>query len=403
MKLSQHIYKTSNGLFNLLTATFLPKDASDEELSNNYFFEGQELQAIHHRLYDDKIEIIGIKITPTWRCNLRCKHCFVLNKLVQKDSEEFQVPRLCNFLRNAIVRCPSLTKMQMAFVGGEVSLEATKCIEILDAFHEIVKQAGIKSESTVTTNGTIWSESLVELVDKVDWVTISLDGDEENHNAQRKVASPDLKGMNVYKTTLRNIKRLVLMGYTDKIRVQAALSDESFGEEQLQRFYKDVIQAGVPHNRITVGSIMPTHQRPEAYAVYHQYLQENLFKSPCCKWRIGRELVIDASHQVYADYFEAAENSLLGTLEDDFDHIKANHEELVRKTLPVLNDAKCLKCPVVGACWGRCSTDFLNPSSICDQQGLHQTVLGHAEKDTLVNEYKRFINYKYQGNQNDSK
>lgn len=386
--LSHYVYEEGDQLFNLITTKCLPKKSNKETLRKNFFLKGQEKQSINHRLFEWPIDQIGLKIIPTWKCNLRCGHCFVLHKLTKQDRPPFDTDRLMGFLEN-IIETTDIKKFGISFIGGEAAIEADKCNEIYDRVANRLKDTDIKFHTTMTTNGTIWNKDVAELFNRLDTLVFSVDGNAATHNMQRKGLDV-LQGKDLHKITLRNIKRAVLMGFVKKIRVQSSTNDDSFNKNTLTDFFKDVLSTGVPRSQITVGSTVPTKLNKLQTKLYKTYLSTYIYNRPCCKYRFGKEFVVDATGAVYCDYFIDAKSSVVGTLETPFTQILEKHKEIILNSMPVLNDDKCLSCPVIGACWGRCcNTEFLKPSSLCNQKELHNLCLQEASKENLTDRYRK--------------
>lgn len=388
--LSHYVFEQSDCYFNTVTSVHLPKDSSEETLRENFFLQGQEEAAVHSKLFGRPVDQVGIKIIPTWRCNLRCGHCFVLHKLQKQDSVRFDVDGFLRMVDSILDTCP-ITRFGISFIGGEATLEADMCSAIWDGVSERLNKKGVPTFiSTITTNGTNWDRPTVELLARIGTIMVSVDGNAAYHNKQRRPYSDGLKNEDLYHRTLRNIKRMVLMGWSQKITVQASLYDDGFNEEGVREFYRDLLSCGVDRPRISVGAAVPTPLNRKETNLFEKYLAQSIFNRPCCTYRYGSELVVDNTSNVYADYFKESEETVLGTFDSPFSEIIEKHKQMVKRIMPVLNDEKCQKCPVLGACWGRCSnTEFLKPSEVCDQEGLLRTCQEFARKDLLVSKYMK--------------
>jgi radical SAM protein with 4Fe4S-binding SPASM domain len=99
------------------------------------------------------------------------------------------------------------------------------------------------------------------------------------------------------------------------------------------------------------------------------------------------DFVIDSNNRVYCDYFNASLDNMIGILGDSIEDMTSEHERVIKKNMPVLNDEKCLSCPVIGACWGWCCnlTGIIRPSEHCDQVGLLSKINEKAGKGMLAN------------------
>lgn len=392
--LSHYVFEQSDCYFNTVTTVRLPKDSDEETFRKNFFLKGQERDAVNFRLFTPVTQI-GIKVIPTWRCNLRCTHCFVLHKLQKKDQKLFDVNGFLKLVDALLDKFP-LKIFGVTFVGGECTLESEMCCEILDGIEKRIAKYPLDFWSSLTTNGTNWDRPTVELYSKIRRIMVSLDGSAAYHNKQRHAFDESLRGQDLYKLTLRNIKRMALMGFTGKMSIQASLYDEGFQKHIVADFYRDLLSCGIPRPQICIGSAVPTPTNAttkKETELYKTYLARYLFNRPCCTWRFGKELVVDNTNKVYSDYFQDSNESVLGNFDSPVEEILKNHELFVRQKMPVLNDEKCQSCPVLGACWGRCSnTDFLKPSTICNPEALLQLCQEFAKSDKLVSKYIKGTN-----------
>jgi radical SAM protein with 4Fe4S-binding SPASM domain len=127
----------------------------------------------------------AVVIIPTYRCNLRCKTCFLIN------SEEEWIPRDLKDCEGElginewkrIIDQVSIFKPHFYVVGGEPLLYK----DILE-FISYIKTTG--SSCSLTTNGTLLGSIAADLVKtKIDKITISLDGPKYIHNKIRGASS----------------------------------------------------------------------------------------------------------------------------------------------------------------------------------------------------------------------
>ena len=382
MHLSNHIYQRNGQLFNLTTKVSLPVNSNEETLKKHHFLQGQEQQAIEYALFGPKKpEYLSMKLTPTWRCNLRCKHCFVLEKLSTQQKSILDVNKVIQFVKNYHAFFPSIKSIFCCLVGGEITLETQKCLELTEELIKYGKDNSLKVALSLTTNGIKLDLDILELMNRCQTISISIDGTQEAHNWQRKAATKDLVGTDLYEKTLDNIRRLVKLGLREKICVQGALTDQYCKPELVREFFHKMIRAGVLAHNIKVGAVSPTQSQPDVSEHFQNYISNQISASPCCKWRVGNEFFIDETNTISCDYFDETTSTTLGKLDDPIEHILYNHEKVVRNQMPALNDPTCLKCPVIGACWGRCCNlaKIHRPSEVCNQQKLIETVKQEIE------------------------
>lgn len=378
--LNHFVFSDVDGLINITTKKILPKTATQEELRDNFFLKGQEQESIDYFLFGKQHSTFSIDIIPTWECNLRCNHCFVLHELTKNDKREIDKKLLCEFIKNLIMEYPSITRGSIQFIGGEPTLRSKKNIEIIKKISEI---QGLKVRFSATSNGTVCDDDAIEFFSMLDFITISLDGPEKTHNMQRKSICGD---ENPFESTIKTIDKLVSLGMRDKITVQASLQEEFLKKENLIEFYKILLMHGIKFENIMAGLICPTNHNPKLDQEFIETHKKNARTRPCCKYRHMVNFVVDTSNKVYCDYFDATGRNLLGLLSDPIKEMARNHEKIIRDSFSVLNDPKCKTCPVIGLCWGWCAnTKGLNPSDYCDQELLIEKAKKNAEHNNLAN------------------
>src|SRR4030042_307008 len=113
-----------------------------------------------------------INIYPTDRCNLKCNMCF---QRLRSKHTELSIDAWINILNDISF------KPRVHLSGGEPL--------IYPEFNELIARArAIGSFIAITTNGTLLEEHAKQLVDnKVNSITISIDGDEKTHDQIRGV------------------------------------------------------------------------------------------------------------------------------------------------------------------------------------------------------------------------
>jgi radical SAM protein with 4Fe4S-binding SPASM domain len=378
--LNHFVFEESDKLVNITTKKYLPKDSTKEELHKNYFLEGQEQDSIDYFLFGKEKTNFSIDLIPTWECNLRCGHCFVLHELLKKDTREINKDLLVSFIKKLLETYPSVTNGTIQFIGGEPTLRSEKNLELIRSLKDI---PNLKIKFSATSNGSFCDKTSIEFFSVLDSLVISLDGPEAINNLQRKSITGD---KNPFWTTIETIKKLVSAGMRDKLIVQASLNEEHMTKENLVEFYKILLMCGVKFEKIIPGFVCPTSHNPKLDREFVEVHKKNVRNKPCCKYRHMVNFVVDNSNNVFCDYFDATSKNLLGSLSDPISKIAENHEKIIRESFSVLNDPKCKKCPVIGLCWGWCTnTKGLNPSEHCDQDLLIEKAKKNAEEDNLIN------------------
>lgn len=383
--LGNHVFRSGDKLINLTTRVALPLSADNDELNKHFFLEGQERDAIIEGLMLFKkrhVRYTHIDVIPTWRCNLRCSHCFVLHKLQKKGDNDIDPQQLVGFITRLKAVHPELERVNIVFLGGEATLHPQLCLDIIDVTKKI---PNIIFNYDMTSNGIIMNQKVLELYSKLDKFMISLDGVPETHNTQR--ISLDQHD-SPYDITLNNIRRLVKFGLRSRIKVQSSLPLSVLNNNKglARLFYKAMLKAGVLLENINFGYTSPTRKNPGIDPTFKARMSHVEYLRPCCKYRMDTHYIVDDGGTVYADYFEDHSETYLGKLTDDIETINKNHAKVIMDKIPVLNDEKCTKCPVVGMCWGWCANThnhFIKPSEYCSQQLLQESVLESSRNGAL--------------------
>ena len=177
---------------------------------------------------------------------------------------------------------------------------------------------------------------------------------------------------------------MIESGIKDVI-VQAGFEDKGYEEKNILKFYEKLLMAGVKYKNIIFGTIVPTKQKPEITKKYLEVLSSAKINfRQCCTYRLMSEFVLDSSNNLYSDYFDI-KNTYIGKTTDSLEFIKEKYVETIKKHMPVLQDENCMKCPVIGACWGGCSNaKNIKPSSVCNQKLLYEKVKEKEKDGTLL-------------------
>lgn len=364
----------------------LPTTVSEQVLRENLFLFGQEIESVE-RVLNTPPEVFHLTVIPTWECNLRCSHCSVLTLLKKEDPNKLDPESVANFAETWLTRFPSTKYMIFALLGGEPLLRLDNCLELTKKVNSICKEKNVSSLITLTTNLTQpIMETTLELFDHCCEIGVSLDGNKEEHNWQRK----SFDGSDTWEVTYQNLKVLIEYGFADKIRIKAAMRDQHINKENYKRFLTSLADIGVNLDRVTYGVVHPTEHHAHLDSPnYTNYILKRvrLIPVPCCKFRMQNQFHVDPNGDLYDAYFRYARERI-GHITEGLDSILERRKEVIRKTFPVFNDPGCFDCPVVGYCWGGCINSRTlvkdRPSQFCNQKGLIEHVNRLAVNGTLI-------------------
>ena len=208
MQVGSHVVEFKGSYVNLTTKKVLPCDSGEDVLSVNLFGVGQGLDSVKSVLDGfSGGENVNFNVIPTWRCNLRCTHCFVMHKLQKVGDSVIDVSQWVKFLERYKAKFSNFKSCRVTFVGGEATLNSRLCLDFIAA-----KPDWLDVKYGMTSNGTILDDDSFRLFQSLDDFTISVDGSEFTHNLQRK----SLDGFDPYSVTYNNIKRLIWAGLREQ-------------------------------------------------------------------------------------------------------------------------------------------------------------------------------------------
>ena len=385
--LSNQVYKTEDVFYNSITQKKLPLDSSIEDFKENFFLEDQKIEAIKLRLSEPP-KYVQFTLIPSWECNLRCSHCCVLTSLQKKDVNEIDESKFSNFLTQYFTKFNKLNFFEFYFLGGESLLKHEKILNLIKIAENIEEKYGIKKYLGTTTNLAFDLQyEHIEIFSKIDNLTISIDGMEEEHNNQRHAFTD--KSINPFQKTISNLKKVIALGFRDKIYVQAALRKEYLKTEYIVNFLQFITSLGVKIEKTNIGSIFPTETKPEPENSWIASLEENtrIRNRPCCKYRYMSTLQINSNNTIYDNFYQK-ENSQLGTLDNTVEEICKKNIELIFSHMPSLNDKTCIECPALGYCWGGCVSGHVfignKPSLHCSRKELVPHIKNLADNNELL-------------------
>jgi radical SAM protein with 4Fe4S-binding SPASM domain len=356
--------------FHTITKKYLPVDCSEQDLHQGFFLKGQERDAILS-VFAKPHSSLSLIICPTWECNLRCKHCSVINNLKLKEEEVFPVEKLIKFI-SQYCDLYNPDKVIINFVGGEPLLRPRICADIIKKLSPIVPLY-----TSTTTNLTLpLCEDSLEFISLLNDVYVSIDGDNQQHNSQRI----PLTDIDPYENTNSNLETLIDKGFASKLNLKAALKDEYITKESYEYYLTKYSYMGIDLEKIHFGCLHPTEHIKSSYnemVGFAHNLKIAFRERPCCKYRATSYIQIEPSGNIYDVPFKWAKN-LLGNLDQTFDEIVTNRIKIIEDEFVCFKDEKCMSCPVLGYCWGGCVTGIPlhknKPSDYCDQERLIKQV-----------------------------
>lgn len=192
---------------------FLCSDEILDEIKNNVIEDKLFVPLVQHGLLsigdmnqnsDKDLEVhpVFFMIDMTNRCNMACKYCLREREDSDKAysiSSEMLI-KICDYI---ISYCRQTGEERITIQpwGGEPLLETEKIYKLQDYFEE----HGLYPAISIETNGILLNESVLEKMHRRNiWISVSIDGPEKVHDAQRVFTN----GKNTHALVEKNLLNL---------------------------------------------------------------------------------------------------------------------------------------------------------------------------------------------------
>lgn len=161
---------------------------------------------------------------PTYRCNLRCRHCITSSSPDIKAENELDILQI----KKLLTELESIGVLELAITGGEPFIHK-------DIFEMIELVQNSNMNLSITSNGTLISPEKAKRLSELDVsdIRISLDGCEP--------VNDDIRGKGTYKKTMTGLRNLVQANVPATVRMTLT----SKTHEGLEHLFHDLQDVGV--------------------------------------------------------------------------------------------------------------------------------------------------------------
>lgn len=255
--------------------TFLPEystpdiqDALDEIESfqkEGYFKPMGFQRANPYSLSDIKDNLInnlkGIFLNVTSKCNLSCSYCILSgdyinhSRLKQQDMTWETAQKAIDFF---LSRAENDVRFRVDFFGGEPLLSFPLIKRIINCMKERFVQRNQELMFTVTSNGTIINEYIVDYLSDNDvLLQISIDGSRELHDSNRRFKGSKRGSFDTIIKNLRLISDRNSHYFLNNVRLKAVITTESIEIPDTDFFKIPLINTLIEKNRFTMVNKVP--------------------------------------------------------------------------------------------------------------------------------------------------
>lgn len=175
-----------------------------------------EYQTDGAKLIQPEYRFLATQLIVNQKCNLSCVYCYADAQPPNADRGPFNIigngpKEMTQNLAKAaidrvvedIIAC-SWPKAEFMIAGGEPTLSMDLLKMIAAYARESCQRHGIGANIGLVSNGTFSRDVRDWLINNMDFITISIDGDESNHDRQR----PTIGGKGSYRRVLENARAI---------------------------------------------------------------------------------------------------------------------------------------------------------------------------------------------------
>jgi uncharacterized protein len=191
------------------------------------------------KLVGEKVELQNLCLVLSQDCNMRCIYCYENGGSFNKTRKIMDCSTIKKIVDWWISKIPQeISLVRVEFYGGEPLLNISGFMYAIEYINEKMKQLNKKVRYFVITNGTLINGEILEVlkINKVT-VTLSIDGDRESQNVNRRL----LRNQDSYDIVVQNLHRLLDLN----VRVLARIT---MTQGNVKRLFNSVVslwEAGI--------------------------------------------------------------------------------------------------------------------------------------------------------------
>lgn len=191
------------------------------------------------KLVGEKVELQNLCLVLSQDCNMRCIYCYENGGSFNKTRKIMDCSTIKKIVDWWISKIPQeISLVRVEFYGGEPLLNISGFMYAIEYINEKMKQLNKKVRYFVITNGTLINGEILEVlkINKVT-VTLSIDGDRESQNVNRRL----LGNQDSYDIVVHNLHRLLDLN----VRVLARIT---MTQGNVKRLFNSVVslwEAGI--------------------------------------------------------------------------------------------------------------------------------------------------------------
>jgi uncharacterized protein len=354
-----HIEQIDTGIIDMLQACqIICEDTLDEHELLKIMFCREKFNAT----------TMGITIIPSHLCNLACKYCYQGHgDVLHSTMNDTVIKKTIAFIKNQSQSCG---RLGINLYGGEPFLYPDIGFTLLEELHAFAQKEGKEFTTTVTTNGTLITEDIVQKLKKFDHrVQITLCGSQDVHDTIRV----DKQGGGTYERIMEVIALLIRESISFHIRIDVdennVHSIESLLQDMKQRGFEDIYLGFSPIGEeicYTEMEMEPKRISPQQLSYLADLANQYGFRAnplyiqnfiEGCSALSDSYLTVDPKGDVYKCLATPHyEEHKIGSIDEEGNLIHTNYQAYVDWTLrDPLRIPECRECIFSPLCAGGCA------------------------------------------------
>ena len=383
-----------------------------EHLKSLGYVIDKERNELEYLKYKNKEEVFlkkdyRIFINPTLECNFHCWYCY------ETHTKGFMTEETMDKIKKHLqqkIEIDKITSLNLSWFGGEPLMYFYEIVYPLSKFaKELCKKNQVPFVSTITTNGYLLDEKMVEKIDEIGLSSfqITLDGHRERHNKIRNengAPSYDriIKNVNLL---CKNIKKIV-------VTLRINYDDQTLKKQQGEQILNDVEVENRKKIHLDLQRVWQTtkpninNKSNESVASLIAAAKNVGYKKFSCSGGITagafyncyaskyHYVEINYDGKVYKctarDYLEPYE---MGELKNDGTIVW--NEERIGKLYgsATFDNPVCLKCAYLPLCWGPCPQKMVE----LKEEGIENYCaiinIERSMRERIIDSYESSLNY----------
>lgn len=303
----------------------------------------------------------NILIYATNACNFRCTYCE--QKHVTRVLDEKIMEQILKLVKNAAKKSK---KVKIDWFGGEPVIEYKKMFYILEKVNEICSAEGTSVYSTITTNGYLLTDAMLEQMQKLNIksMQITIDGNRTSHDARRVLAN----GKGTFVKVMENVNKVL----QHDIKVTLRINVDAENIEDISEVLNGIDKKCRSQVFVSISNIFQNKEMLSTYSLLRQAIdmgykiigRENSYIH--CHACQKNAIVIDTDGSVLLCSNTDSDEKRMGYLDIDGNvRIERLSDYYKLKSISALDNPQCRDCIELPYCIGSCKYSRMKNNQKC--------------------------------------